>query len=496
MSSTVTTRREFLRTAAVGVVGLITSRDARAGMPTNEPSRHPNILFCIADDWSWPHASIAGDKVVKTPTFDRIAREGVLFCNAFVTAPSCTPSRGSILTGQYHWRLEEGGNLWSTLPAKFDVYPDLLEEAGYYVGYTRKGWGPGQYQPGGRTRNPAGPQFKDFAAFLEARPQGTPFCFWFGSNDPHRPYKQDSGVKNGMRPEDVQVPPYLPDSQTVRKDLCDYYFEVQRFDREVGELLSLLEERGELDRTLVVMTGDNGFPFPRGKSNLYDGGTNVPLAVRWPRRVAGGRHVEDFVSLQDLAPTFLEAVGLTPPAAMTGRSLLELLVSGKSGRIDPARDHVLVGKERHAWVRAGGLGYPCRAIRTREFLYIRNFQPDRWPAGDPTKGGEPFDPNRVYGDIDDSPSKTYMMEHRDEAAVKSLFDLAFAKRSAEELYDLGKDPHQLRNVAADPAYAETKKKLESSLLAELKATGDPRLLGGGDTFDSYPYNGGPRPTGR
>lgn len=261
-------------------------------------------------------------------------------------------------------------------------------------------------------------------------------------------------------------------------------------------MLSLLDERGELDRTLVVITGDNGLPFPRCKSNLYDGGTNVPLATRWPARVAGGRNVEDFISLQDLAPTFLEAAGLTPPAAMTGRSLLELLASGKSGRVDPARDHVLVGKERHAWVRAGGLGYPCRAIRTREFLYIRNFQPDRWPAGDPTKGGEPFDPNRVYGDIDDSPSKTYMMEHRDEPAVKPLFDLAFAKRPAEELYDLSKDPHQLRNVAADLAYAEAKKKLESSLLAELKATGDPRVLGGGDAFDNYPYYGGQRSTGR
>jgi len=167
-----------------------------------------------------------------------------------------------------------------------------------------------------------------------------------------------------------------------------------------------------------------------------------------------------------------------------------MLVSGKSGQVDPSRDHVLTGKERHAWVRAGGLGYPCRAIRTREFLYIRNFKPDRWPAGDPTKGGEPFDPNRVYGDIDDSPTKTYMMEHRDEPEVRPLFELAFAKRPAEELYDLRKDPHQLRNVAADAAYADTKKKLEAALMAELKATGDPRAVGGGDAFDTYPYYGG------
>ncbi len=483
------TRRDFLKAAGTGAaLSVLPGMSAPAA-----DANRPNILFCIADDWGWPHAGIAGDKVVKTPTFDRVAREGVLFRHAFVTAPSCTPSRGSIVTGQWHWRLEEGGNLWSTLPARFDVYPDLLEKAGYHVGCTRKGWGPGQPRPGGRTRNPAGPQFKDFQAFLKARPQGAPFCFWFGSHDPHRAYEWESGVKSGLRPEDVEVPPCLPDSETIRKDLCDYYFEVQRFDREVGELLSLLQESGELDRTLVVVTGDNGLPFPRCKSNLYDGGTNVPLAVRWPARVKAGRTVEDFVSLQDLAPTFLAAAGLTPPAAMTGRSLLSILASDKSGRIDPARDHVLTGKERHAWVRKDGLGYPCRAIRTREFLYIRNFQPDRWPAGDPSAGGEPFYPNRGYGDIDDGPTKAYMMEHRNEPRMQPLFELAFEMRPAEELYDLGKDPHQLHNVAADPAYAEAEKRLESALMAELKATGDPRALGGGDVFDGYPYYGGRQP---
>jgi uncharacterized sulfatase len=484
-----TTRRSFLKALGLGAGCAALPTLCRVSAQAADAAR-PNILFCIADDWSWPHASIGGDKVVKTPTFDRVAREGVLFRNAFVTSPSCTPSRGSIVTGQWHWRLEDGANLWSTLPAKFEVYPDLLEKAGYHVGCTRKGWGPGQHEPGGRTRNPAGPQFKNFEVFLKARPQGAPFCFWFGSSDPHRPYERDSGVQSGMKPEDVEVPPYLPDSEIVRKDLCDYYFEVQRFDREVGELLRLLEERGELDRTLVVITGDNGLPFPRAKSNLYDSGTNVPLAVRWPARVTGGRAVEDFVSLQDLAPTFLEAAGLTASAAMTGRNLLGLLASGKSGRVDPARDHVLTGKERHAWVRKDGLGYPCRAIRTTDFLYIRNFKPDRWPAGDPVDGGAPFYPNRSYGDIDDGPTKTYLIEHRHEPGVKPLFEQTCEKRPAEELYDLRKDPHQLQNVAADPAYADAKKKLETSLLAELKATGDPRVLGGGDAFDNYPYYGG------
>ena len=484
-------RREFLKVAGLGTASLFAGRTRHAWAQTTDGrKRLPNILFCLADDWSWPHASRAADEVVKTPTFDRVVREGVVFHNAFVTAPSCTPSRGSIVTGQWHWRLEEGGDLWGTLPAKFAVYPDLLEKAGYHVGVTRKGWGPGQPQPGGRTRNPAGPAYKDFNSFLAARPADAPFCFWFGSNDPHRPYDWQSGVKSGMKAEDVKVPACLPDSEIVRQDLCDYYWEVQRFDRESGEILKLLEEKGELANTLVVMTGDNGLPFPRCKSNLYDTGTNVPLALRWPGHIKGGRVVEDFVSLQDLAPTFLEVAGLKPLPEMTGRSLLSILTSEKSGRLDPVRDHVLTGKERHAWVRKDGLGYPCRAIRTYEHLYIRNFQPDRWPAGDPEGGGEPYHPNWTYGDIDDSPTKTYLLDHRDEPGVKRLFDLAVAKRPAEELYDLHKDPSQLQNVAGDPSYAQVKEELAARLMAELKATGDPRVLGRGDAFDHYPYYGG------
>ncbi len=490
-------RREFLRVAGLGAACAAFSvpRDGWAQSP-GDRRRLPNILFCIADDWSWPHAGIGADKVVKTPTFDRVVREGVRFPNAFVSAPSCTPSRGAIVTGQWHWRLEEGGNLWSTLPAKFAVYPDLLEKVGYHVGVTRKGWGPGQFQPGGRTRNPAGPAYKDFSAFRAARPQGAPFCFWFGSNDPHRSYELDSGVQSGMNPKDVKVPACLPDNETVRKDLCDYYFEVQRFDREVGEILSTLEAQGELDNTLVVMTGDNGLPFPRCKSNLYDTGTNVPLGMRWPGHIKGGRVVEDFVSLQDLAPTFLDVAGLKPRPEMTGRSLLAILTSDQAGRVDLARDHVLVGKERHAWVRKGGLGYPCRGIRTYEYLYIRNFKPDRWPAGDPAGGAEPYDVKRIYGDIDDGPSKTYMIEHRDEPGVKRLFELAVAKRPTEELYDLRKDPAQLHNVADDPSYAKAKEGLSARLMAELKATGDPRVFGAGDVFDTYPYYGGQPQTGQ
>jgi uncharacterized sulfatase len=168
---------------------------------------------------------------------------------------------------------------------------------------------------------------------------------------------------------------------------------------------------------------------------------------------------------------------------------LDVLTSGKSGRVDRKRDKVFTGKERHAYVRTDGLGSPMRAIRTHEFLYIRNFEPDRWPAGDPEEVGF-RDPPRPYGDIDGSPSKTYMMEHRDDPDVRELFELAFGKRPAEELYDLRKDPSQLNNVADQAKYAAAKSKLAATLMAKLRATKDPRVLGKGDVFDTYPYYGG------
>ena len=309
------------------------------------PGVRPNILFLFADDWAWPHASCLGTPVVKTPTFDRIAKEGVLFRNAHTAAPSWSPSRAAILTGQWHWRLEQGANLHGFIPAKFAVYPDLLGKAGYFVGLTGKGYGPGSNV--GRPHNAAGPTFKDFDAFLAARPKDRPFCFWFGSKFPHRAYQAGIGVRSGMDPTKVRVPPYLPDNATTRSDICDYYYETQQFDTQCAAIVSALEKTGELDNTLVVISGDNSWPFPRSKTTCYDSGTHQPLAIRWGARAKGGRAVEDFVSLSDLAPTFLAAAGLPVPDTMTARSLLPVLLSDKSGQVDPTRDHTLTGMERH-----------------------------------------------------------------------------------------------------------------------------------------------------
>ncbi|NWK57601.1 sulfatase [Verrucomicrobiaceae bacterium N1E253] len=441
----------------------------------------PNIVFCIADDWGWPHSPLYGDQVVKTPTLQRIAANGVLFNHAFVSSPSCTPSRNAALTGQYHWRLTSGANLWSHFPKGVQTFPLILTQHGYHVGSFRKAFGPGV----DRSPSVSGKKYASVDAFFKARPKDKPFCFWFGSSDPHRSYKVGSGIKSGMDPAKVQLPPYYPDHPSVRSDICDYYFEVQRFDREVGELLDRLKQSGELDNTLVVMTGDHGWPFPRGKSNLYDIGARVPLAMQWGDKLGGKRRIDDFVSFVDFAPTFLELAGVDRPDDMSGRSLLPLLLSQKSGQVEPSRSHVIYGKERHVPCQEKGtIAAPCRAIRNHKFLYIHNFFPDRWPVGAPEAE---FRSN--WADCDNGPSKSYILDHRVELQSIQAYELCFAKRPQDELYDVKNDPWQIHNLAADPKHAETLKQLRTQLMQELQTTGDLRVQGKGDIYESFPYTG-------
>jgi len=443
----------------------------------------PSLLFVIADDASWCHFGAYGEKAVQTPHFDRVAREGALFTHAFCASPSCTPSRGGILTGQPIWRLGEGANLWSFWPNTAPVYTDLLAAAGYKIGLTGKGWGPGDFTKYGRKANPAGPPFASFDAFLKTVTDDAPFCYWFGSQNPHRTYKTGSGQARGKKLDSATVPPFLPDTPEVRSDLLDYLSEIEDFDSELGRLLATLERTGRAQNTLVVVTSDNGFPFPHGKTNLYDAGARMPLAIRWPGRIKPGQKRSELVSHTDLAPTFLEAAGVSIPPEVTGQSLLPLLMSGKKQK----RDAVYFGRERHfVKARAGNLGYPARAIRTMDFLYIRNLAPERWPAGDPP----------LYSDIDQadsikgSPSKQAVVESTDPRFAA----WAIAKRPAEELYDLKADPHQLTNLAASPKHAKPLARLRTQLDETLQKTGDPRAAGK-DDFDRYPSfsNSGKQP---
>jgi len=445
-------------------------------------NERPNIFFAIADDWGWPHASSYGDEVIKTPTFDRIAANGVLFTNAYVSAPTCTASRNAILTGQHFWRLKSGSALFGHYPEGFPSYVQALKEAGYFVGSYRKGFGPGS--DGGK--EVAGKRFRSLEEFLKQRPKDQPFCFWFGTSDPHRPFILDSGVSAGMKPEDVEVPPFFPDVDPVRRDILDYYWEVERFDRQVGEALGLLETQGLSDNTIVVITGDHGFPFPRGKASLYDHGARVPLAIKWHAQTPKSRVVTDFVSLTDLAPTFLEATGVGILPGTTGRSLLPILRSAKEGRVTSDREYVLTGKERHTLAQLDHRGgTPMRAIRTDLFLYIHNFKPERWPSGHPD--GSVYGP--AYSEVNEGPTKSYIIEHKDEPDMEVYWQLSFGLRPADELYDLRMDPYQMNNVAERTEYMDTLKRLKEKLFNELERYEDPRIIGGADAFDQYEYLG-------
>lgn len=450
-------RRDFLK--GMGAAGALSSAPL---FPMGKAEGRPNILLCMADDWGWPASPLYGETTLKTPALDRVAKEGVLFNHGYCSSPSCTPSRAALLTGQDFYRLEETSCLHGTLRSKFAVYPDLLEKAGYAVGLRSKGWGPGNYEDGGRVRNPAGPAQEDFKGFLEGLPPDKPFCFWFGSHDPHRPYEKGSGIKAGLDPKAVKVPGFLPDVPEIRSDLCDYFLEIQRFNDDVMGALSALESAGRLENTLIIVTGDNGMPFPRCKTHLYEWGVHQPLAMCWKGKIPGGRVVEDFVSFIDFAPTILEAAGLVVPPEMTGKSLLPLLMSGKSGRIDPARDAVVTGRERH------GESFPMRSIRTERYAYIRNENPDLSPA-----------------QCDEGPSKQFLLKGKDNPLYSELYRLDFGKREREELYDLDRDPFEMKNLAGDAAYAAVKADLSTRLAKYLEKTGDPRALGRGEVFGRY-----------
>ena len=468
---------------------------------TSPTSARPNILFAIADDAS--HCSAYGHTFVTTPHFDRVAREGVLFTNAFTTNPKCAPSRASILTGRHTWQNRESCLHWNYWPEDLPVYPDLLEEAGYHVGYTGKGWAPGDWKRCGRKRNPAGVHYNkqkltppagskissndyagNFEDFLAARPDGAPFYFWYGCHEPHRHYIPGEGISHGKKMADVtEVPPYWPQEDAIRSDMLDYAFEIEWFDRQLGKMLAKLDELGELDNTLVVVTSDNGAPFPRVKGQMYDDDFRLPFAAMWPRGIKRGRRVDDLISFTDIAPTFLEAAGVLKTTGadfantIPGRSLFDVFSAEGSGMVTTERTRAYMGRERHDMGREGDLGYPVRCIRTPQHLYVRNFALDRWPAGNPETN---------YTNCDSSPTKTRILELHDQGK-DHYWQLSFGKRPQEELYDIEADPYCVENLAQKEEFAELKQSLWRELQAKLHETDDPRIFGNGDIFESYEY---------
>jgi N-sulfoglucosamine sulfohydrolase len=492
----------------------------------------PHIVMAFADDWG-QYASVYGRLApgglsdhVSTPNFDSVADEGVLFTRAFVSAPSCTPCRSSLLSGQHFWRCNRGailqGAIWDrSIPS----YPLLLESDGYRIGHTYKVWSPGSpaNDPHGgaqRAFNQHGNQFNRFSQFVSEKPDSEaakakllaevranirsfldadedqvldgegPICYWFGPTNTHRKWVAGSGKKLwGIDPDDLKgkLPPYLPDVHTVREDFADYLGEVAAFDAGLGVLIEELKRVGIYDQTILVVSGDHGIPgVTRGKCNLYDLGTKVPLAIRWPEGVSSpGRVIDDFVSLPDLAPTFLEAADVERPETMIARSLVPILKSGKSGWVDPERDAVFTGRERHvAAARTDNKPYPQRAIRTDQYLYIINFEPERWPMGTGPGMGAPMtdmpsseslqeNTFAAFGDMDASPTKAWVVSHRRE--IPELFEFAVGRRPRYELYDVQADPHCMENLAKSIEHTDVREKLHQRLMNELVSTGDPRV---------------------
>ncbi|WP_397569470.1 sulfatase [Schlesneria sp. T3-172] len=510
-----------------------------------EQPRRPNIVIIFADDWgrhAGAYARLDGpgtvNDVVRTPNFDRIAGEGVLFRRAFVSSPSCTPSRSALVSGQHFWRTGHGSVLRGEWDGSSPAFPLLLRDAGYRIGKSHKVWTPGTpsdapfggqqfaYEAEGRRFNNFSENASklvaegktveaakaelfhevraNFDTFLNNRGSDQPFTYWFGPTNVHRKWTKGSGKALwGLNPDDLagKLPPFLPDVPEVREDLADYFGEIAALDGAIGLIVERLEQIGELDNTLLIISGDHGAPgFPHGKCNLYDFGTQVPLLVRWGG-APGGRVVDDLISLTDIAPTVLELAGLPIPEVMTGRSLVRILKGDKSGQVDPQRTAIYTGRERHVdSARADYLPYPQRAIRTHDYLYIVNFRPDRWPLGDPHRldGDQPPTVEEVtentritLADEDAGPTKAWLVSQRRSPRWKAHFDWVYGKRPREELYDLRQDPHQVKNVANDAEYANARATLERQLLQELQQTGDPRLIDEGSYFETPPVGGPP-----
>lgn len=477
---------------------------AVAQMRELQQKERPNVLFCLADDVSYPYWGAYGCSWVRTPNTDRVAREGMLFMNAYTCNAKSGPSRSCILTGRNTWQLEEACNHFAFWPQKFKTFAEVLSENGYVVAKTGKGWLPGnQGRKNGKKRELVGPSWDriklspvtseisniDYAAnfsdFIDTRDKTKPFFFWYGSFEPHRLYEYGSGVAKGnYRLEDIdRIPGYWPDVPETRHDMLDFAFELQHFDNHLGRMLEKLEIEGLLENTIVVVTADNGMPFPRVKGQAYHASNHIPMAVWWPQGMKKkGVRNNDFVNFIDLAPTFLEVAGIDGEACgmqpIQGKSLLPIFTSGKR-KAERARDCVLIGKERHDIGRPDDKGYPIRGIVTKEYLYIYNFETERWPAGNPETG---------YLNCDGGAVKTYLIAHKNtDEKGRTLWQLNFGKRPADELYDLRRDPDCLINLAGEKKYAKIKEQLRLRLFTELRFQGDPRMLGKGEVFENYLY---------
>jgi len=496
--------------------------------------KRPNILIAISDDQSFAHTSFAGCKFVKTPGFDRIARTGIYFTSCWSGSPGSAPSRSSLVTGRHHWQNEQSGQHASSWMKKYVPFVDELQKAGYHTGFTGKGVAPFQYarnendslwrkeDAAGKSYNsiqykkndPADERtaggignvnyFANFRTFVQERAKDRPFYFWYGATEPHRSYEKDAWKRNGKDPGSVVVPGFMPDNAIIRGDMLDYAVEIEWFDLHLTRMLNFLDSIGELDNTIVIVTGDNGMPFPGAKANCFEYGNHVPLAISYPSQFPGNRIVDDPVSFADIAPTLLEMTGTKHESMLpfSGRSIGAILKSKKSGIVDSTRKYIFSGRERHSSSRWNNLGFPVRAIRSEQYLLVWNIKPDLWPAGDPqaVKPGTKGELLPMYGiddkgrhhsewaftDVDESPSKAFIAEHYDDQDIKFFFNKVYGKRPEYELFDVKNDPFCLNNLCGKPESAPFERVMKTQLMKELERSGDPRVVGPDkEIFESY-----------
>ena len=404
------------------------------------PARElPNIVFITGDDAGQDDLGVYGHPV-HSPHLDRIAVEGIRFTNFYVTTSSCSPSRASIWTGKYP-HTAGAPNLWDPLPRGERIIPGYLREKGYFTGNVGKlhlgeargvMYGARQFD---RTYTPktdriAEEPYSAMDQFLDERPRGRPFFLSVGFKEPHPPFGQRT-APHPHDPEDVWVPPYLPDLPEVRAEIAQYYDEINYLDGWVGRLMARLRREGLEQNTIVLFLGDNGAPFPRAKTTLFDSGTRVPLIVKWPGHIPPGGVADGLASAIDLLPTILEIVGIDTPVDVQGQSILPILLDPDA----PGRQYVFTVRDWHDF------DDHVRAVRWRHLKYVRNYYPDTplWPATDLIAGA-------TYQ------AMLRLLDRRALPQHQAIF--FYAVRPEEELYDLRNDPFEFQNLVDRTEYRE------------------------------------------
>jgi N-sulfoglucosamine sulfohydrolase len=431
-----------------GTIALSFTATLSAGPASSQApsSTQPNILVLVADDLGWRDTGVYGNRHIRTPNIDRLARSGLRVKFAFGTSPQCSPSRISILTGKYAHTVRTE-DLHMPLPEGERILPSYLQDQGYFTGHMLKT----HYGPNGERQFQwySAKTADAFPAFLDSA--GTrPFFLWVGFHE-HRPFA--SGAVNPPHsPARVAITPYLADTRETRVDLARYYDANARMDGEIGRMLAELDRRKLREKTLVVFLSDDGAPFPREKGTLYDGGIRSPLIFSWPSVIRSGIVYErGLVSLVDLAPTLLELAGARPPEAMQGRSFGELLTHPESY---PGRTHVFSERNWH------DCDEHQRAVRTGRFKLIRTDAYAELPLC-------------IAADIAASPSFRALRARNERQrltpAQQRLFE---SPRARLELYDLDDDPWELHNVAANHRYAEEVKALAGVLQEWMEQSDD------------------------